>query len=184
LVGEGEPEPVLVLEPRRENDATEVDVSWDVDVAGVLRMQGRMGTDDTVAADGRWHDITPNLVGCHGFEVMAGAGREGSGQYALMHAIALNTFNPNRPWWNVFNRRNRVRYTHAYYQSFRNKLGLRWDGGKDGYRLQLRSRCNYGGGAQIRYYLTRLWFDERMRGSTAGSGEGEPAQGNGDREKR
>jgi hypothetical protein len=177
VLGVGEPQPILVLEPKGEDDTAEADVAWDVDVAGVLRMQGRMGAGDTVAADGLWHDITPDLVGCHGFEVMAGAGREGTGQYALMHAIALNTFNPNRPWWNllnwnVFNRKNRVRYTHAYYQSFRNKLGLRWSGEDDGYRLQLRSRCDYGGGARIRYYVTRLWFDERMKGSVPQAGEG------------
>ncbi len=175
--GGEEPEPIVVLEPKREGGTAGVDVAWDMEVAGVLRVQGRMGTGDTVSADGRWHDITPKLSGCHGFEVMAGAGREGTGQYALMHAIALNTFNPERPWWNVmkwnvFNRKNRMRYTHAYYQSFRNKLRLRWSGGTDGYRLQLRSRCDYGGGTQIRYYVTRLWFDERMKGSAPDSGEG------------
>lgn len=73
-----------------------------LDVNGTIASQGRMGSvimDTPVPADGEWHDITPELEGCHMFEVVAGIGIRYSGRYALVHAIAINTCAPNKRWW-------------------------------------------------------------------------------------
>jgi hypothetical protein len=140
--------------------------AWPLDVGGVIRAEGRIGVtvtkETTVPADGAWHDITNELSGCQAFEVMAGVGKPRTGKYALMQAVAINTFNPKGLFFNFLNLKKRIRYHQAYYRSFTDKLKLRWFGTNQKYTLQLRSNSDYGDGVQIRYYLTRLWFDEDM----------------------
>ncbi len=143
-----------------------------LDVGGVISAEGRLGSYALAAqtellADGEWHDLTDTLQGCQAFEVMAGTGHTGTGRYALLHAIALNTYNPTRllRFWSA---RRRIRCDHAYYSRRSDKLQLRWHGssGKGAaYRLQIRSGCDYGAQVHIQCFLTRLWFDESMRGS-------------------
>ena len=145
----------------------------DLDVSGVVRSKGRMGAYETikhtVPADGGWHDITGELEGCVAFEVMAGAGGERgkhTGKFALMHAIAMNTFNPRGWFFNFLNRKKKIRYTHAYYRSAGNRLKLQWcatDGNK--YKLQIKSNCDYGSNLNISYHITQLWFDPFMEQS-------------------
>lgn len=162
----------------------------ELDVAGVVRMQGRLGADaplrvleaqgdkpaagvqaeSAILADGKWHDITGPLHGCNAFEVMAGAGNENSGRYALLHAVAMNTFNP-RPWpFSFMDSKRAIRATSAFYDRRCDKLRLRWFNlnGKFGrnaeYCLQIRSNCSYtaqdgGKTVPIRCHLTQLWFD-------------------------
>ena len=159
----------------------------ELDVRGVIRSEGRMGAPatqsaDSLLADGIWHDITPPMRGCQAFEVMAGVGQEHSGKFALLHAVALNTFNPAggliRQFVDRFFSRKRIRRTSAYYSRRCDQIELRWHGGsgRDGdYRLQIRSRCAYGNGKDVRIqcYLTRLWFDPRMKNCVVGrSAEG------------
>lgn len=133
-----------------------------LDVAGVVKAEGRLGAGNAVPADGNWHDITGDLSGCQALEVTAGAGCRNTGQYALLHAHALNTFNPSGLLFNLFNLKKRIRCQHAYYVSRGNKLKLRWRGDNHSYRLQLRSKCNYGEGVLVQYCITRLWFDHDM----------------------
>ncbi|MCF6257971.1 MAG: hypothetical protein L3J98_09175 [Gammaproteobacteria bacterium] len=143
-----------------------------LDVGGFISAYGRIGanSDDqkTILADGEWHDITEVLSGCHGLEVMAGVGSPRTGKYALMNAVALNTFNPHGWLSNFLNLKKRIRYQQAYYFSFTNKLKLRWHGKDRQYTLQMRTNCDYGGEIRVRYYLTRLWFAEDMRDSWIG----------------
>ena len=154
-----------------------------LDVAGVLASQGRMGSfsqrdleapgDDasrllTVPADGVWHPIVDKLVGCHAFEVMAGVGgQSGSGRFALLHAVALNTHNPLVGWLDWLNPKRGIRATSAHYASRCDQLQLAWDG-KNGkgaeYSLCVRTRCPYDAGVNIRFAITRLWFDPLMDG--------------------
>ena len=157
----------------------------ELDVRGVIRSEGRMGalapqSADSLLADGTWHDITPPMRGCQAFEVMAGVGQEHSGKFALLHAVALNTFNLAggliRQVVDRFFSRKRIRRTSAYYSRRCDQLELRWHGGsgRDGdYRLQIRSRCAYEKEVRIQCYLTRLWFDPRMKNCVVGrSAEG------------
>lgn len=116
-----------------------------------------------VPADGNWHDITGWLSGCQAFEVMAGtSGRAGQGRYALLHAFALNAFNPSRGWFDFLSPKNKIHAHEAYYNNRCDRLELRWDGTHDKdarYRLLIRSRCAYEDGPGIQYSVTRLWFD-------------------------
>ncbi len=164
-----------------------------LDVNGVVRAAGRLGGFEPeevvqgpdgdastyergpVRADGKWHDITGWLKGCHGFEVMAGVGdRKGNGRYALLHAIALNTFNPKPSLFDWFRPRRKIRAQEAYFGTRCDRIELRWEGtsGKDArYRLMIRTRCPYSDDVLIQVHLTRLWFDPAMTGSVP-SGDG------------
>mgnify|MGYP007077385803 CR=1 FL=1 len=172
---------VLTLAPEGRVGINREAPQWALDVDGVVAARGRIGANPTpqttVPADGEWHDITGPLSGCQGFEVMAGAGNKGTGRYALMNAVALNTFNPRGLLFNFLNLKKRIRYHQAYYLSRGNRIKLRWRGEGDEYFLQMRTNCDYGDGVQIRYYLTQLWFDEDMSESRAPAGAA-PGQGN------
>lgn len=137
-----------------------------LDVGGVVAAQGRLGANPdnrkTVPADGHWHNITGPLRGCHAIEVMAGVGSKGTGRYALMQAIAINTFNPRGWLFNFLNLKKRIKYQQAYYLSRGNRIKLRWSSAGEEYFLQMRTICTYGEDVKIRYYLTSLWFDEDM----------------------
>ncbi len=177
---------LLIKNPRADSSATPAmsfdekgrvginkpDPAYELDVAGVIAAQGRIGANPdqqkTVAADGHWHSITGALSGCHAYEVMAGVGNKGTGKYALMNALAMNTFNPTGWLFNFLNRKNKIRYQQAYYLSRGNRMQLRWLGEGDHYYLQIRTVCSYGAKVKIRYYLTQLWFDENMSESWAG----------------
>ncbi|MDW3223294.1 MAG: hypothetical protein R8G34_10470 [Paracoccaceae bacterium] len=146
--------------------------AWRLDVNGVARMAGRVGMPSPdiahIPADGKWHDITSAMTGCQAFEVMAGAGAEvNAGHYAMLHAIAMNAFHPRNPILNWMFGRRRIRAQTAVYGSYADRLKLRWvaTDERHHFKLQLRSNANYGAGKNIRYYLTRLWFDSLMEGS-------------------
>jgi hypothetical protein len=168
----------------------------ELDVAGVVRMRGRLGgyvppdyldsqgrksetgaeAESSIVADGEWHDITGRLRGCHAFEVMAGVGNENSGRYSLLHAVAMNTFDP-RPWpFSFLDSKRGIRATTAFYDRRCDKLRLRWFNlnGKYGkhaeYCLQIKSNCAYpeqanGKATPIRCHITQLWFDPATQGA-------------------
>ena len=142
------------------------DPAHTLDVGGVVAAEGRLGANPdnqkTVAANGHWHNITDALRGCHAIEVMAGVGNKGTGKYALMKAVAINAFNPRGWLFNFLNLKKRIKYHQAYYLSRGNRIKLRWLSQGDQYHLQIRTVCDYGDDIKIRYYLTRLWFDEDM----------------------
>jgi len=140
---------------------------WELDVGGVVRAEGRIGiSDKEVPADGKWHNITDALTGCHAFEVTAGVGGpKKEGKYALLHAYALNTYNPKGWFFNFLNLKKRIKPHQAYYRSISDKLKLRWVGENRRYFLQLRTNSDYGDDIWIKYYITKLWFDEEMKGS-------------------
>jgi len=129
-------------------------------VKGVIRAEGRIGVASSelqVPADGQWHPITSALDGCQAFEIMAGVGgKPGAGQYALLHAFAVNTFNS----------KSSITCHEAHYDSRCNQLQLRWQGTPHAYRLEVKTRCPYADSSpdkyHIRYYLTKLWFDHLM----------------------
>ncbi len=128
--------------------------TYAVDVEGVVTSTGRRGRyqDASIPADGKWHPITPELTGCNGFEVMAGVGKKGHGQYALLHAIALNTFMGKK----------KIRPTQSYYHKRCCRMHLRWRGTKESYTLEMKTTCNLGKEVAVRYHMTQLWFDPFM----------------------
>jgi hypothetical protein len=182
-------EPVLALAAERGEDAdgstgaaqARVGINTgtpehELDVAGTVRMQARLGgyvpqqfrspqgtitpegvkAARAIVADGQWHDITGPLRGCHAFEVVCGTGNKDTGRYGLLHAIALNTFHPRRGLLDFLAPKRPIRATSAYYDRRCDMLQLRWfnTNGKYGrnaeYCLQVRSKCPYpelpGGG--------------------------------------
>ena len=158
----------------------EDDPQWRLDVNGAARMTGRVGMvfEDfpEVAADGRWHDITPPLTGCQMFEVVAGTGGEpGRGRYSLLHAIAMNAFHPRNIILNWLFGRRRIKCQTAVYGSYADRLRLRWVSASEPhhFKMQLRSNAKFGSGKTIRFHLTRLWFDPLMTGSRGGPGRDE-----------
>lgn len=148
-----------------------------LDVDGVLRSTGRRGSYARISkapllADGEWQDLTDDLDGCQVFEITAGVGHQGQGRFALVHAVALNTYNPTLGILNFFNRKRPIRGSHAFYARRCDRLQLRWKGssGRNArYRLQIRTGCDYGQGVMIQAHVTQLWFDPHMRG-----GQGTP----------
>jgi hypothetical protein len=151
-----------------------------LDVDGAVRATGRAGRQGRVPADGEYHDIVPDwLDGCHAFEVMAGTGLAGQkrGRYALVHAFAMNTFNPTGFFFNFLRRKNRIQCQYAWYLSRGDRLKLRWVEEKSAnntdthrYKLQLKSITDYGYGIEIQYWISELWFDTYMNGSSARTG--------------
>jgi hypothetical protein len=113
---------------------------FDFDVKGVLGVDSKSGSYAVgeVDGDGNWQTVMANLDGINGFEVVASIkGKQGSGRYAMAHAIALSTFGGRSS-------RNKINNTHAYYGSFLNRLSFRWVGEMHNYELQVRTRRHYG----------------------------------------
>lgn len=123
-------------------------------VNGTLGIESRIGTFKigTVPADGSWHDIVSNLTECNAFEIMAQVGKKKAGKYALLHAQAISTYGKSR---------SKISCTQAHYGWWWNKIALRWVGSTYNYKLQIKTRTNYGAGLSIRFHITKLW-DESM----------------------
>lgn len=181
--------PTLTLGPGARVGVNTAEPQRELDVDGFVRSRGREGVvperparDEggeaaaqgapPVLADGAWHDITGPLDGCHALEVVAGVGLKGSGHYALLHAIAMNTYNPTGFFFNFLRRKKPIRVTQAYHRNRSDRLALRWTGDEKSYRLQIRTRRDYrdlpnagGASVRIRYHVTELWSDLDMSGS-------------------
>lgn len=132
-----------------------------LEVAGSFGSKTRVGVfaKGTVEGDGLWHTIVPNLNGLNGFEIVAYIrGKEGSGRYALSHAIALSTFGGRFS-------KSRIKASNSYYGSFFNKLSFRWYGTMNNYNLQVRTKRHYGINPEtaevfkINYNITQLFTE-------------------------
>jgi hypothetical protein len=161
-----------VTDPGPQPDASAGPVA--LDVAGVVCADGRIGRQwQAPPADGKFHAITPNLQGCVAFEVMAGvSGVSGGGRYALLHAVAMNVYNPSF-WDNLLFLKKRIRSQHAYYSRGSDRLQLSWvpakannpnlqHGMEANFTLQIRTRSTYldtAPDAKIKVFVTRLWGD-------------------------
>lgn len=167
--------PTLALDPRGRVGIGTAAPATALDVAGIVACEGRIGRHaapdlPTPLADGQWHDLTGPLEGCQAFEVVAGAGRPGGGRFALLYAVALNAYNPRPGWLDFIGARRRIRAQGMWYGGRCDQLQLRWTGthGRQAsFRLQVRSRCDYGGNTPIRAGLTRLWVDDAQAGAPA-----------------
>jgi len=138
--------------------------SCELDVNGTVASRARRGAAGMDAlADGEWHTIRAGLDGCVALEVVAGTGREGSGKYALLHAVAMK----------VFDAKGTIGYQRTHYGARRHRLDLRWlqRGGNLGFDLQVKVHCHYGEGVRIRYHITELWDDPLMAQCAPGRDE-------------
>ena len=168
---------IVVFDPSGRVGVNTREPRCELDVCGVIAADGRIGGNPyreqqkTVPADGAWHPVTDELDGCHAFEIMAGVGKKDSGMYALMQAVAINAYNPKGLFFNFLRRKNRIRYNQAFYLARGHKIQLRWENRDNKkYLLSMRTSCDYGQNSlckpiQIRYYITRLWFDSHMQAS-------------------
>ncbi|MEX8510880.1 MAG: hypothetical protein AB3X37_09020 [Leptothrix ochracea] len=178
--------PLLNLDRRQRVGIGTAEPQATLDVRGAFAAQGRRGNlplPGPVWANGQWQDLTGDLEGCQGFELMAGAGQSGSGHFGLLHAVALSTYNPHGLFaW--FQRRRGIRQTQAWWSGRGDRLQLRWagsEGRKARYRLQIKTGCFFGEGVQIQVHLSQLWFDphmdRHMDGHTDGHRSRSPAGG-------
>jgi len=179
-VSDKEKRSVLTVLPEEKVGVNTITPASTLDVNGFLTTTGRMGRipkeDEDGAlilgayADGGWHDITEELTGCHAFEVVAGVvaseNNKNYGQYALAHAIAMNTYNPTGFFGNFLGLKNRIHCRHAYYRSMAYRLKFRWEtvGSADDrrYKLQVRSNVRFKSSSSkkrlvIQYHITELW---------------------------
>ena len=140
--------------------------NYTLDVNGVMAAKGVIGTygdnKSLIPADGDWYSITGPLTGCHAFDVMAGVGEKGVGRYALVKAIAINTFNPSGLLSNFLSLKKKIKIYQSYYLSRNYRIKFRWHKKGDYYFLQMKTKCAYGSGVRIQYYITNLWFDHDM----------------------
>ncbi|MDP4209269.1 MAG: adhesin [Bacteroidota bacterium] len=127
--------------------------NFKLDVNGFTASQGRTGTylSGKIRADGNWHVIADELDNCQALEIIARAGKKGSGRFSILHAIALSAYGGSH---------SKIRKTRAHYGFFWNKLNLRWRGDTHNYTLQLRSNSNFGKDVEIYYNVSKLWDDE------------------------
>jgi len=146
---------------------------FDLDVNGTVRSIGRFGQSGFVPADGQWHAVTAKLDGCHALEIVAGVGLAGKkkGRYALLHAVAMNAFNPTGWLFNFLNAKKNIRCTHAWYLSRADRMKLRWvkadSALSHAYRLELKTARSYGDGTKVQYSIIELWPDWFMEQSNA-----------------
>lgn len=151
-----------------------------LDVNGCIHSLERRGSYgrsfESVPADGQWKTIVDDIQGGSAFEVVARAQNLVKRRYALIHAIALHC--PWKPksndllsWLGI---RNRIKYTQVFHDSLLHKIKLQWEDkdAKNGYKLQIRTNCDYGTELNssdgftttepcvIDFHITRLWSDE------------------------
>lgn len=184
VAGAPPPEPTLTLGPGARVGINTDDPQRELDVNGTVRSVARQGvvperapgTDGKlpppVLANGNWHVIAGPFDGCHALEVVVGVGLKRTGRYGLLHAIAINTYNPTGFFFDFFRRKRPIRVTQGYYRYRSDRLALRWARAEEGkgYVLQVRSLRDYGltpTGEPIRigYHVTELWSDFDMSGS-------------------
>jgi len=167
--------PLLTLTREGRVGVGQAEPAHALDVRGIVGAQGRVGTyplsdPAELKADGKWHVLADRLRRCVGFEVVASVGVDDTGRHALLHAVALNAFNPRFtgvvgwlarrfPWIERrFNRRKRIRSHGAWFGESCDQLELQWAGeGPGPYRLEIRTRCAYPGTPLIRVHVTQLW---------------------------
>ncbi|MEY2632711.1 MAG: hypothetical protein RIR00_1365 [Pseudomonadota bacterium] len=153
--------PVLTLSHSQDNEESSNRVGINqpkprhaLEVGGVVAASGRSGQPgEPLAADGEWQDLTEALEGCFALELTAGVGDKEKGRYALLHAIALNTWG-----------KGVINVTQTHYGDRCDRLELRWSGSMRAQVLQIRTRCPYPPHSRIQFHLGNLWFDPLMQG--------------------
>lgn len=144
--GSEEAMPLLTL-----SAAGKVKVEGDMEVEGKITTREVRGGYITgeVDADGKWHDITEEMDGICALRIIAACGRKGHGKYAVAEATAMH----------CFGKRRRIRSFSSWYGMAFNRIIFRWRRKGQCARLQVRTRCDYGGTATIFYQIMNLWHE-------------------------
>lgn len=127
----------------------------ELDVNGIGAFNGRIGNayKGKVPANGQWHKIVEGVNGCHMLEVVAGTGKKKTGNYALLHAIAMSTYGKSK---------NKIKRTRARYGIWANRIEIKWTGKVYDFNLEIRTRSNYGENIALCYHVQNLWHDTFM----------------------
>ncbi|MCU0429385.1 MAG: adhesin [Cytophagaceae bacterium] len=151
-------DPVVTLSNQGKVGINNNNPSVELDVNGVVSLQGRIGNRYTgrVPGDGKWHTILKELNGCHALEIVAGIGKKKTGRYAMLHAFAMSTYGKSK---------NKIDTRQAYYGVRSNRIELRWTGTTYNFNLEMRTRGNYEGDYFVQYFISDLWFDQFMDNS-------------------
>ena len=122
-----------------------------LDINGNISFNGRKGTfaSGSVIANGEWHKIITNLKDCHMFEIVAKMSKYHNGVHSILYAIAANAFN---------GKCSDIKKINAYYNSYNDKIELRWTGETFNYDLEMRSKKDQGENVTIKYNITNLWW--------------------------
>lgn len=142
-----------------------------LDVGGAIRAPARAGValtaDASIPADGAFHPITDKLFGVQALEVVAKIELREQARFAIMHAVALNAYNPSWKILNFWNRSRRIRIHQSYYSGPRDRLKLKWEPVQDEdnpgvslYRLSMKSAFRFPEETKINYHVTKLWSEE------------------------
>ena len=123
-----------------------------LDVNGDIKYCGRKGNyaSGKIVADGKWHTVIDELKDCHAFEVVAKMSRYHTGVHSILYALALNSFN---------GKCKNIKTIDSYYNSFMDKIELRWEGETYNYRLEMRSKKDQGNEVFIKYNIGNLWWE-------------------------
>ncbi len=160
-ISSAESDSIITLSKNGHIGINKINPSVELDVNGTIAIKKQLGTfvKSVAFADGNWHDVVSNLDGISSFELNAKAeGKIGQGYYSVCHAIVLSTFGGKLS-------KNKIKISEAHYESFRNKIQLRWVGDMHNYTLQIRTRRHYGIDEQtgeaylIKFNLIDLSFD-------------------------
>jgi hypothetical protein len=148
-------ETILQLKPGGNVGIGVVAPLFKLHVNGTVAASSRIGTysdgktnPDKVLANGQWQPIIQGLNNLNAFEVVASVnGVPKSGNYALLHAIALSTFGKSKSC---------IVQHSARYKGICKNIQLRWTGDLNNYNLEIRTKLNFGNGIKIKYNITQL----------------------------
>jgi len=145
------------------------DPNYTVDVAGLVAMEGVVGTfaRGHADADGEWHPILTRQDGCRAFEIIAHINDDDGKRFAITHGIILISKG-------VKGTRRQIKMAQAgskwLWGRFFNKITFRWilntddEEGPELYDLMIKSRTHYGlvddKPKRIFYRVKKLWDKE------------------------
>ena len=129
-------------------------------VEGTVAMNGRIGNylvGEDKPANGEWQDLIigedgKGLTGYNAYEIIATTDVKNN-NYAITFATAVTSLNR---YWFLGRAKRGIKHTYGYFSRWRNKIEFRWQGTPANYRLQVRTRRNFGAGVFIRYNVSKL----------------------------
>ena len=147
--------PVMHLNPGGNVGIGTVAPLYKLHVDGTVAAPSRVGTyadksinTADILANGKWQKIITGLDGLNAFEIVASvSGEKGSGNYGLLHAIALSAYGDSK---------SSINESTARFKGLFKNLEIRWTGTTHNYNLEIRTTSDLGAGIKIKYNITKL----------------------------